>query len=606
MDHNIISTNDLPLILNTLRSTQGSQFCPFRLFEFYNKNSKTSSTYWNIHHQSETYTTQSVKTDIVARNVFQDRLDTSSMPALKLFLRKYQNQCDTIVISFSKKFPSALDILSIGRTNVDQYIFVSSKAKLVQNLFKALPPKRIKYVLGIILSPKTIQEVTDFPKLVANNRVSLDGDILKITAVHIPPLVNMRNNQLIGGMMYKLYSGAAKNFNFTFNVSPGLEGTGRVLSNGTWVGMVGDLMYHRFDLSATMRVTPSRYGLIDIAAFLWNDALIFITSLPQRRVPWAAIFQPFSLFLWFLVLVALGAMTLSLFFAMIITALVNTQHKPTQAVIVNVMSLINEHSIEYAYSSVITTIRICLDQTAKIQRGTKILVMTWLLSVLVLGTCYKDKLFAALTFPESEDVPRTVEELHARTDYKVIFHYWKSSHFTQFNISERQMHRDLVKRFILEPSIAKCMLTAVFEPKTVCVGTRSLMKLTLASNATLISAFEPACFSDSIFLNDPLYISVGLQRRSIYLEDISKIASMFRDGGFVDYWGQQEFMTYKAKGKNWINSDPTGYVYQKLKQLINDYIAITKPLRISNFYVIFGIYFLGILCAAVFFVLEIY
>ncbi|CAG7830497.1 unnamed protein product, partial [Allacma fusca] len=471
-DHNVISISDLPLILNTLRSTQCSQFCPFRLFEFYDINSKTGSTHWNIHNQAETYTTQSVATDIIASNVSQDRLHV----------------------------PLALDILSIGRTNVDQYIFVSSKAKLVQDLFKALPPKRIKYALGVILSPnQATQEVAYFPKSVTKNRVTLNGDTLKITAVHIPPLVNMKNNQLVGGMMYKLYSEASKNFNFTFNVRPGLEGTGRVLSNGTWVGMPFYGMMTSYSLRPFHRDTSCRFGSNDTCFILCND----------------------------------------------------------------------NHDT-------------------------------------VLGTGYKDKLFAALTFPESEGVPRTVEELHARTDYRVIFHYWKSSHFTQFNTSERQMHRDLVKRFQLEPKIAKCVLTAVFKPKTVCIGATSLIKLTLASNATLISAFEAAVFSGSIFLMDPMYISVGLQRRSVYLEDFSKIASMFRDGGFMDYWGQQEFMSYKSKGKSWVNSDPTGYVYQKLKQLITDYIAITKPLKISNFYVIFGIFSLGILCAAVFFVLEIY
>ncbi|CAG7664619.1 unnamed protein product [Allacma fusca] len=619
MDHNAISTNDLHLILNTLRSTQSSQFCPFRLFEFYDINSKTGSTHWNIHSQSETYTTQSVATNIVASNVSQDRLVNSSIPALKLLLRKYQNHCDTIIITFSQHVPLALDILSIGRTNVDQYIFVSSKAKLVQDLFKALPPKRIKYALGVILSPnQATQEVAYFPKSVTKNRVTLNGDTLKITAVHIPPLVNMKNNQLVGGMMYNLFSAASKNFNFTFDAYPGLEGTGRVLSNGTWVGMVGDLLYHRFDLSTTMRVTPTRYGLIDIAAFLWNDDLIFITSLPQRRVPWAAIFQPFSLVLWIFILVALGAITFALCFSLIVMTRVNIEHKLKVAIIINtphtlkrtifvdVVSLIKEHAIEYAYSSIFMTISICLDQGTRIQKGTKILVMTWLLSMLVIGTCYKDKLFASLTFPESEGVPRTVEELHARTDYRVIFHYWKSSHFTQFNNSERQIHRDLVKRFILEPSIAKCVLKAVFEPKTVCVGARSLVQVTLASNATLISAFEPASFSGNIFLNDPLYISVGLQRRSTYFDDISKITSMFRDGGFMDYWSQEEFMTYKAKGKSWVNSDRTGYAYQKLQQLIIDYGTITKPLQIRDFYAIFGIHLIGCFSAAIFFVLEIY
>ncbi|CAG7724106.1 unnamed protein product [Allacma fusca] len=597
----IISTPNLQLFLNTLRSTQSHEFCPFNMFEYYKKPSKTLSTHRSYHNQTEIYT--SIKTDIIeSKNVFPKSLvGSSNNPALKLLLRKYQNHCDTIVITISQH--AHLDklahaILSIGRTNVDQYIFVSTKTKLVQDLSKkSLPPKRLKYVLGVILSSKqTTQDVTYFHSSVTKNRVSLNGINLKITSVHIPPLLNMKDNQLIGGMMYKLYAGASKNFNFTYDVYKFMEGSGRLLTNGTWVGLVGELLYHRFDLSAAIRVTPARYGLIDAANFLWNeDDLIFITSLPQRRIPWAAIFQPFTLSLWLVILVALGAMTLSLFFAMIITTLLNTRHTPYPTIIADVMCIINENYFEYAYTSLITTVGICLDQGVQIQKGTKILVMIWLLSILVIGTGYKDKLFAALTSPESEDVPRTVEELHARTDYRVIFHYWKSSHFNQFKTSERQIHKDLVKRFILEPEIAKCVLMAVFAPKTVCFGTTSVIKLTLASNTTLVSAFEAAVFSGSVFLMDPMYISVGLQRRSIYLEDFSKIVSMFRDGGFMEYWGQQEFMTYKAKGKRWVNSDPTGYVFQKLKQLITDYTVITKPFQISNFFVIFCIYFLGFL-----------
>ncbi|CAG7826781.1 unnamed protein product [Allacma fusca] len=607
----IISTPDLPLFLNTLRSTQKQEFCPFSIIEYHNKNVKTLNTHQSFHNHSETYT--SVRADIIEGKAFPKYLDSNSKPALQLLLRKYQNHCDTIVINFAQHVQLdtfAHAIPTIGRKDVDHYIFVSAKVKLVQNLFKALPPKRLKYVLGVILSSKqTTQDVTYFhnSQSVTKNRVNLNGVILKITSLHIPPVLNMKNNQIIGGTMYNLHAGASKNFNFTFDVHLSLDGSGRLLSNGTWVGMVGDLLYHRSDLAAIIRVTPPRYGLIDVANYLWNgDDLIFITSLPQKRIPWAAIFQPFTLFLWVVILVALGAMTLALFFAMIITTLQNTQHDPHSTIIVNAMSLINEHYIKYTYSLLITTIVICLDQGAEIQKGTKILVMIWLLSILVIGTGYKDKLFAALTAPDSEVVPRTAEELHARLDYRVIFHYWKRSHFNRMNNSENQMHKDLVKRFILEPDIAKCVLMAVFEPKTVCVGGTSVIKLTLASNATLISAFEVAVLSDSIFLNGPMYISVGLQRRSIYLEDISKIVSMFRDGGFMEHWGQQELSVYKVKGKQWVKSDPRGYVYQKLKKLVYEYTEITKPLQISNFVVIFCICFVCILCAAVIFVLEIY
>ena len=492
--------------------------------------------------------------------------------------RKYLRYCEAFISFVDCDEKECLSkATGLGNPTKDIYILASSNKNNFQRRVPHLKPKQFNF----LQFPKTTEGPETLPATASS--VKLNGLFLTVVGVHIPPLMIMKDGKPVSGVMYKLFRQASRHFNFTYSLTAGMEGTGRVLPNGTWTGMVGDLMYRRFDISATIRVTPQRYGLIDEADYLTQDPPIFITSLPKLYVRSGAILYPFTFHMWGMIILAFAFIVVVL-----LTLITMKQHHDLPSAWSNVR--------KYVWKAFIIPFSLTFDQGTWIPHGTRLVTATWMLFMIVISAAYKEKLFSFLTFPQPESVPRSVEELHRMTGYKIVFHYWKSALYNLFVTSEHQMHRDLVKRFVLEPDITKCVLLAVFEPKTVCIAFQSLAQLTLASNATLQYGFQTAVYSSNILLMDPMYIGIALQKDSPYTRDISRVSSMFRDGGFIGYWQEQEFRKYELKGMTWMKENKGSYAHMKLEQILSENLSTTKPLKLGQFAVIFlsiGIAFLG-------------
>ncbi|CAG7829660.1 unnamed protein product [Allacma fusca] len=451
----------------------------------------------------------------------------------------------------------------------------------IEGLF---PGNKFRFVNIFILEdlqlgmPLIIQKWTE-------RRINLPGARYTMSAVTIPPLIMQKDGKMASGIMVSLYKAAARNFNFTFDSTQEHEGTGRKLANGSWVGSLADLRKGRFDMAAVIRMSFQRHGLIDITNYLWNDQPVFITGLPKAVVPLGALIRPFLPLVWLLFLSSFLSIVPILYWSLRQGALKSVQsgskdHSGYKFIVVG-------SKWKYLNKSIMMPLAICLDQDVRDEKRIRLLIGMWMTMMMVLGIGYKDKLFAFLTFPEEEAVPRNLVQLHENKGYHVILYYWKSALFNMLNTSEHEIHRSLVQRLELLPNNVECVLNALLRPKTACIAVKSLLAITMASNATLNFGFTAGVFSETILPMDPMVIAIGLPRNSIWTESWNMVSAMFRDTGLFAKWELDSFDNFRRRGRTWLASQGNDTVKHTMEELIYKYNTPVKALEIQNFLVLF-------------------
>ncbi|CAG7784921.1 unnamed protein product [Allacma fusca] len=375
-----------------------------------------------------------------------------------------------------------------------------------------------------------------------------------MAGIHIPPILMSNNDGVVkGGSFYEMYRLCSSQFNFTVNYHFGTKGgTGRKNPNGTWTGIMGDLLTRKVDQSAVLRLTPARYGLVDFSNFLIQDQPVFFKAHPPRSVKWDVMIRPFQGSVW--LLMVLTATSLASFTFVLVTGTNSGKEKlrKNKSEDKQVLRLLRLGTSERWSYSIFLIYSLTVDQGSEIVICTRRILTLWLFCILIMGTVYKDKLYLFLTFPVEEETPTDLGGLASRPDYSVVYNYWKSSLYNTFKTSGNPIHQNLLQRFELEPNIVSCVVRAIFQSNTVCIGFESYIDFTIARNATIRSNFYPGLVTSSIMNHDPMYLGLAFQRNSIYTEAWNTIVGMVRDSGVLSKLKEQVLDTHKKTGRKWL------------------------------------------------------
>jgi hypothetical protein len=154
-----------------------------------------------------------------------------------------------------------------------------------------------------------LQEV--FPDVTSN----LMGRKLKVTAPPAPPLVlispsksNPKENT-IQGQQQHILEGMATKYNFTYSLFTSHQ-TGSKLPNGTWTGVMGEILYGRADIGLSVATAYDRNEIADFTSSVFYAFLVLVSTKPVPVFEWEAIFYPFKDTAW---LALIGSMLVTFF-----------------------------------------------------------------------------------------------------------------------------------------------------------------------------------------------------------------------------------------------------------------------------------------------------
>lgn len=400
---------------------------------------------------------------------------------------------------------------------------------------------------------------------------------------HVPPYQYIKSTDDKGNMEFdgshvRMFHEAAHYFNFTYYSRSADEANsyGKLLDNGSWTGMIGDVVTDEknYDMTAYIGAFLLWYEMFDFVGTLSPAAVLFLTAEPQIELQWQAFLYPFGIEVWFSIIV--------LFLTVIGTMVFLLNSNSFQKLSKSIMS-----------SSTLLTYQIAMEQTSRIPKGVKIISGAWLLFTIIIGTAYKSKVMSSLTFPFIDKPPQTYAEL-ANSDYQPILNNIGGLEYEYFQSDDSQLIVQIAKKLKFSPNPIECIGQSVLNPKTVCIGWCPFLKYTTAEWAS------PDAKTNAVFIatSDPVLavaVSLAFQKHSSYSEGFQQIIMSFFEAGIYTIWEDDVLRIHKKKGVSNYESSPTKPLNQKLMSIIENLTGGNgnKPLKISNLQIVFVILFIG-------------
>ncbi|CAG7830218.1 unnamed protein product [Allacma fusca] len=363
------------------------------------------------------------------------------------------------------------------------------------------------------------------------------------------------------------------------------------MPNGTWYEQMSDVIDgHRDVVFGSVR-NLERDSLLDFVDFVDFSGLKFITSHPRNTVDWKAILYVFSANVW----ICLFGTCVSIFLFVSVTEHIAANYFPnysgeihsTMEIVGMVLDPLLERSIKFPQL-----------------RSTKLyLAVFWFLGALVIGTYYKSDFIAYVTYPQQEIIPRTFRELSERRDYNIKLLHLRAVGTVFYNTTKHPVHVKIRKRMFYENNWPQCVLDATLEEKTACISFDLVGNLFLSRNVTLKRSFNLAIYSTESVLNT--HMSIGLTKKSKFLDAISEITRFLRDTGHIRRWIAEAFEVNSNSGMSWLKTQQNKNYYKILNMM--DLITSSskvEPMKLKNVLVSFIALSTGLFVSIVAFFFE--
>ena len=542
-------------------------------------------------------------------------------------LVKYSDHCIAFVFAIKKhNIILSRSIIGYGHPAEDNYIFVGTE-KII-NDFVSIPSNRellhkvkFKFAAAIKYSGKIDRSLSSFGLYSSGMRVNFqflitkkistgDAEIMRnppaaglvtkyktriINGVHLhgsafvaPYMLRLNSaGESCGGMYHVILQTLSKYYNFTYDLYavPG-RGTGHMLQNGTWTDLMADILYNGKQFITLTAPEESRYGLIDMTSYKFGPSLVFYRRRPKTHINWASITYPFTPIVWLFLFIS---------FLFIVTVIYCEQSFSKR-----VNGIQDSEPLYHAFMIPFTAL---VDQDHSIPRSARTITIIWLLSVLVLGTEYKDQLFGYLTYPQPESTPETFRELYHQKNYRIFFHYLASTPSIYFEHTENPWHRALASRFERVYNGQECMMKVALVENSVCMGLHNQLGAALASNLSINEHFQTLLISKEKLL--PIFAAFGLPLHSVYTASFDLFAIATRETGLLDRWYFESFAYLRGHGRAWLTGTMRdSQLYKNILRFASEVVHNVEPLKLYHFGVCFGLLTTGLVVAAVSFAVE--
>ncbi|XP_055517796.1 glutamate receptor ionotropic, delta-1-like [Leucoraja erinacea] len=133
----------------------------------------------------------------------------------------------------------------------------------------------------------------------------MQGVVLKVVTILEEPFVMVAENILGQPKRYKGFSidvldALAKNLGFKYEIYQATDQKyGSQLPNGTWNGMIGELINKKADIAVSaVTITPERESVVDFSKRYMDYSIGILVKKPEEKINIFSVFAPFDLAVW--------------------------------------------------------------------------------------------------------------------------------------------------------------------------------------------------------------------------------------------------------------------------------------------------------------------
>ncbi|XP_023212633.1 glutamate [NMDA] receptor subunit 1-like [Centruroides sculpturatus] len=251
--------------------------------------------------------------------------------------------------------------------------------------------------------PAKREPMTELPVFWEQNRLATGAKNIsnewKIVGVQKRLFMTLDETEekITDGMHFHVFKAIQQKLKFSyFLVKPIPKAFGYLTENGSWTGLIGKMDADMAFIGVFLN--PTRFAAVEFTSPLAFQTVLFVIKAPKKIPNWISIIKPFGLDMWIAILSTLFIFGLVL-------------HKVVQRDF-----LTDEVGIFWPRSRVFWNLfctfvyqGINLDNVKRFK--SRLLVLIWWLSVVVLISSYSGTLMSFMSYPLTESVPKTFDEL---------------------------------------------------------------------------------------------------------------------------------------------------------------------------------------------------
>ncbi|CAL8088283.1 unnamed protein product [Orchesella dallaii] len=463
---------------------------------------------------------------------------------------KFHSSCWTLVLAMDSK-PDILlnNKLKLGDPVNDEFIFVSTSEKVLKRIieqYKLIDRVALKFGMFYERSDKTknqggcgylVEPMIYNGTFSKSSQASflqqsqnLRGRLLKGVFLHFPPYVAMKSKSGVSGSLFILLQEMSKRLNVTFNLSNRTRTPGfGSFVNGSWTGLIGELVGGRADFALMMIPNEERYPFADFGTPLYLESLYFTLKSPRASRSWQAILHPLTPILWLFTL-----LTYITFVILFIVKLTLDTRRCAPSLFFEV---------------ILKLFTILMEQPGAIPKRdfTRFAIFFWIIFCYVIGLVYKSNLVGYLTFTVKQNVPTTFNQLSSNLKYKIVLQTVGGIELYMITKSSSPVMQAIARRMSTDADIMSCLNTSSHET-TACIAWSSAIAVALAKNSASQAKLRNLFIAkDSSGAN---HGSFAFRKDFIFQETMNKFFGATRVANLVEKWNRDYMRKAETKASN--------------------------------------------------------
>ncbi|KAG5280252.1 hypothetical protein AALO_G00086850 [Alosa alosa] len=247
----------------------------------------------------------------------------------------------------------------------------------------------------------------------------MQGVTVKVVTVLEDPFVMVAENILGQPKRYKGFSidvldALAKILGFKYEIYQVSDGKyGSQMPNGTWNGMIGELINKRADLAVSaITITPERENVVDFSKRYMDYSVGILLRKPEEKINIFSLFAPFDLAVWACIAAAIPVVGVLIFLLARVQSLRSQNPPPPPHQQVSTVSSSLHSAIWVVYGAFV-------QQGGDSVVGSvalRIVMGSWWLFTLIVCSSYTANLAAYLTVSRMDNSIRTFQDLARQVD----------------------------------------------------------------------------------------------------------------------------------------------------------------------------------------------
>jgi hypothetical protein len=342
------------------------------------------------------------------------------------------------------------------------------------------------------------------------------------------------------GLLVPFLAFLQQKLNFTYTLqSIGTPGT--ELPNGSWTGVVGEILKGKIDIAICIGQTFRRAAVAEFSPTIFYEPVALITGHPKKIFVWYAIFWPMSPKVWALICLSSGLSVLVVFF------LVKNHRIRSSKGSDQLFAWKIGRILEYIGGSFLGQFGSFPSGRQELPPKIKMFLIVWLFFSFLVSTYYLSILVGFLTFPVLENIPETGEELAANKKFKIGLTYLGGALSTLMRTSKVPMMKNLAGRMELNDGFS-CVRSTITEKK-VCIGYEILAKVFANTEVLLSNEGKRQKPPVQIHRHYLFSVAAGFQmpKGSVLAPNVADTVRAAISAGLVAEWERQDFRNLRLR-----------------------------------------------------------